>query len=279
MSNPKETRSSESKPENILGRIISHTEIQVAQRQRTVSEETLSRRAQAMEKAKDFPAAVRRDKPAGQPKIIAEIKKASPSKGVIRENFSPLELARELGDSGADALSVLTEKDFFQGSPRYLRLLSDNLHLPLLCKDFIISQYQVFEARLNGADAILLIVAALSPAKLYSLARLARDIGLAVLAEVHTQEELEVALRCEPPMIGVNSRDLRTFETDLQRTAEILGDIPDSFVRVAESGISRPEELRQLSQAGADAFLIGETLMRSPTPGQQLRQLKYGTGS
>jgi len=205
--------------------------------------------------------------------VIAELKKASPSKGLIRAEFHVEELARELEAAGAAALSVLTDEEFFQGSLENLRMASAAVKIPCLRKDFIVDEFQLVEARANSADAVLLIVAALSQEELQILAMGARARGLDVLCEVHDEEQLRRALDVGSELIGVNTRDLRTFEVDPEiafRLAELL---PSSAVRVAESGIRSGEDIARLKSAGYQAFLIGETLMRAERPGGALREL------
>jgi indole-3-glycerol phosphate synthase len=206
-------------------------------------------------------------------RVIAELKRASPSRGLIRAEFHPRELAMELAGAGAAALSVLTEPHFFQGSPEALRSAALAVSIPLLRKDFIVSEVQLSEAIEWGASAVLLIAAALTPAEYSRLYRAARSVGLDVLSEVHNQAELEMVLAAGAHIVGVNSRDLRTFHTDLAGTAELLSRIPAGIARVAESGIRDGRDIRRLMDAGADAFLIGETLMRAPSPGAALRAL------
>ena len=205
--------------------------------------------------------------------VIAELKKASPSKGLIREEFHPAELARELETAGAAALSVLTDEEFFQGSLGNLREASAGVKIPCLRKDFIVDEFQLTEARANSADAVLLIVAALSPSDLVALARAARDRALDVLCEVHHGDELQRALDAGCDLIGVNARDLRTFEVDLRTAFALAEKIPRDVVRVAESGIHSSEDVARLRAAGYDAFLVGESLMRAERPGQALREL------
>lgn len=205
--------------------------------------------------------------------VIAELKKASPSKGVIRENFSVIPLARELEQAGAAALSVLTDEEFFQGSLQNLSIASTVTHLPCLRKDFIVDEFQVLEARANGADAVLLIVAALSDGDLRTLQRSAREAGLDVLCEVHDGTELKRALDAGFDVIGVNNRNLHTFQIDLNTSFELIDQIPGEVVKVTESGIENGEDVARLRQAGFDAFLVGESLMRSPSPGDELYKL------
>jgi indole-3-glycerol phosphate synthase len=205
--------------------------------------------------------------------VIAELKKASPSRGLIRDNFDSSTLARELEIAGAAALSVLTDVEFFQGSLGNLRLASTATHLPCLRKDFIIDEIQIVEARAHRADAILLIVAALSDKELIALAGRAREMSLDVLCEVHDGEELNRALNAGCDLIGVNSRDLRTFEVNLNTAIHLGERIPNNVVRVAESGIHTGHDIARLRAAGYDGFLIGESLMRSLSPGETLRNL------
>jgi indole-3-glycerol phosphate synthase len=205
--------------------------------------------------------------------IIAELKKASPSKGLIRADFHPAELARELEQAGAAALSVLTDEQFFQGSLTNLREASAAVKIPCLRKDFILDEFQIVEARANSADAVLLIVAALSPGELKMLASSARAHRLDVLCEVHDEAELHQALEAGCDLIGVNSRDLRTFEVNLNRAFELADKFPAGVVRVAESGIHSGEDISRLRAVGYRAFLVGESLMRASSPGQALREL------
>jgi indole-3-glycerol phosphate synthase len=206
--------------------------------------------------------------------VIAELKKASPSKGMIRTDFPYLKLAAELEHAGAAALSVLTERNYFHGSLEYLREVSAAVSIPVLRKDFISDPYQIYEARANGADAILLIAAMLDKQKIADFAKTASDLGMTVLGEAHTRQELELLLDCpDITLLGVNARDLRTFHTDLNRTYELIRDIPDDRNAIAESAIRTPQDIALLRSAGAAGFLIGETLMRADHPGEKLREL------
>jgi indole-3-glycerol phosphate synthase len=205
--------------------------------------------------------------------VIAEIKKASPSKGLIRAEFDAASLARELEAGGAAALSVLTDEKYFQGSLENLRKASAAVKLPCLRKDFMVDEFQVLEARANAADAILLIVAALTDAELKTLRQSAKAQGLDVLCEVHDAEELERALGLECECVGVNSRDLRTFEVSLDRACELAAKLPKDAVKVAESGIHTAADMARLRAVGYEAFLIGESLMRKAEPGEALREL------
>jgi len=254
-----------------LDQIVAATRRKVAATRHTADLQDLERRAQA-----HTPRGFRQvldTKSQNGVAIIAELKKASPSRGLIRANFEVKSLARELEKAGATALSVLTDEEFFQGSLENLRRASSCTHLPCLRKDFMVDEFQILEARANSADAILLIVAALSQAELTSLASIARDRGLDVLCEAHDEEELRRAIDAGCDLIGVNSRDLRTFKVDLD-TAFRLGEmIPKNVVRVAESGIHSGADIARLSAAGYQAFLIGESLMKAESPGEALRTL------
>jgi len=239
----------------------------------------LERRA-ALHRPRGWAAALRRRAKKG-PAVIAEIKKASPSKGLIRADFSAEWLARRYRAGGAAALSVLTDEPYFQGSLRNLELASDSTPLPCLRKDFMVDEYQIAEARAHRADAILLIAAALSNDEMRQLARLAKDFSLDVLVEVHTAGELDTVLDALGPggadAIGVNNRDLRTFEVKQETSLELIERIPAGPVRVTESGISTAEDIARLRNAGFDAFLIGESLMRQPDPGAALAELLAGS--
>ncbi len=205
--------------------------------------------------------------------IIAEIKKASPSKGVIRENFNPAEIAANYAQHGAACLSVLTDRQFFQGAPEYLQQARAACALPALRKDFMIDNYQIFEARAMGADAILLIVDALDLAQMQDMEAIAHELGMGVLVECHDARELDIALRLTTPLIGINNRNLRTFEVDLETTLGQLHRIPADRMVVAESGIATTADVARLRQAGVHAFLVGEAFMRAPAPGAELARL------
>jgi indole-3-glycerol phosphate synthase len=205
--------------------------------------------------------------------VIAELKKASPSKGLIRADFRPSELAQDLERAGAAALSVLTDEQFFQGSLDYLRQASSSSSLPCLRKDFIVDEFQIVEARANRADAILLIVAALDQKELVSLAGIARSYSLDVLCEAHDEQELQRALDAGCDLIGINSRNLRTFEVNLETAFRLVEKMPATCVRVAESGIQSGADLARLRSAGYEAFLIGESLMKAERPGEALAKL------
>jgi indole-3-glycerol phosphate synthase len=210
---------------------------------------------------------------AGGVAVIAELKKASPSRGIIRENFLVGDLARELADGGAAALSVLTDERFFQGSLRNLREASQSTSIPCLRKDFIVDPFQVIEAKANQADAVLLIMAAVSDAEFSALYRTARELQLDVLCEVHDRDELRRAVDLGAEIIGVNSRNLHTFHVDPDTPLRLAEHLPAKVVRVAESGIQTGDEIRRLRDAGYQAFLVGECLMRAKSPGEKLRAL------
>jgi indole-3-glycerol phosphate synthase len=206
-------------------------------------------------------------------RIIAEIKKASPSKGVIREDFNPVEIARIYENNGASAISVLTEETYFQGSLNYLKAVRRVTKLPLLCKDFIIDPYQIYQARVSGADAVLLITAILEPGMLRDFINRAHDVSLAPVVEVHTARELKKALKAEAEIIGINNRNLNTFKTDVQTTVKLLPFIPDGIMVISESGFYTREDLARVQQGRINAFLIGEALMREKDIAKKLREL------
>jgi len=210
---------------------------------------------------------------AGRPAVIAEIKKASPSAGVIRPHFEPAAIARSYEAGGAACLSVLTDREFFQGGDEYLREARAACRLPVLRKDFIVDEYQVYEARAIEADCILLIVAALGDAQLRELAGLAAHLEMDVLVEVHDEEELDRALALDTPLIGVNNRDLRTFRTRLDTTLRLKARVPEDRLVVTESGIHTREDVARMRANGVHAFQVGEAFMRAPDPGQKLAEL------
>ncbi len=255
----------------ILERIVAATRARVAEARRGADVRLLAQRAES-HVPRGFRRALQAKSREGVA-VIAELKKASPSKGLIRAEFRPAELARELEAAGAAALSVLTDEEFFQGSLRNLWEASAAVAIPCLRKDFIVDEFQLVEARAHGADAVLLIVAALSAQELTFLAAGARRYRLDVLCEVHDGEELQRALDAGFDLIGVNTRDLRTFKVDLETAFALAGRFPANVVRVAESGIHLAEDVARLRGAGYDAFLVGESLMRAASPGEALRRL------
>jgi len=220
--------------------------------------------------ARDFVAAIRSKIAAGQPAVIAEIKKASPSKGVIREDFQPAEIAQSYAQHGAACLSVLTDEQFFQGSAAYLKQARAACELPVLRKDFMVSEYQIYQARAMGADAILLIAAALSLKQMQAFEKLAQQLGMAVLVEVHDSKELEIALQLKTPLIGINNRNLRTFEVSLQTTLDLLEQIPADRIVVTESGIFTAQDVKLMREHQVHTFLVGEAFMRAADPGAEL---------
>jgi indole-3-glycerol phosphate synthase len=222
---------------------------------------------------RDFEGAMRAKITAGQAAVIAEIKKASPSKGVLRAEFIPADIAQSYAEFGAACLSVLTDKQFFQGSVDFLKQARASCDLPVLRKDFMIDAYQIYEARAMGADAILLIAACLDDAKMADMEAVARSLDMAVLVEVHDRAELERALKLKTRLVGINNRNLKTFEVSLQTTLDMLPDVPADRLLVTESGIQTPEDVRRMREAKVHAFLVGEAFMRADEPGEALAKL------
>jgi len=245
-----------------------------AARQALPLTETMSAAANATP-VRDFVGAIRDTIAAGRPAVIAEIKKASPSKGVIRADFHPAEIAASYAKGGATCLSVLTDRQFFQGAPEYLQQARAACSLPVLRKDFMIDPYQVYEARAMGADCILLIVAALSLAQMQELEDAAMRLGMAVLVESHDGVELERALQLKTPLIGINNRNLHSFETRLETTLDLLPSIPADRIVVTESGILAPEHVALMRRHKVDTFLVGEAFMRADDPGEELVRLMH----
>jgi indole-3-glycerol phosphate synthase len=250
---------------------VKQTEVQAAMAARPLV--MLQRDALAMPAPRDFVGAIRQKIAAGKAAVIAEIKKASPSKGVIREDFQPAEIAASYEKGGAACLSVLTDRDFFQGSAEYLQQARAACALPVLRKDFMIEAYQVYEARAMGADCILLIAAALDLPRMRQLETIAHDLGMAVLVEVHNGEELDLALQLETPLLGINNRNLRTFEVTLDTTLGLLSRIPADKIVVTESGIFTPEDVALMREHAVHTFLVGEAFMRQPEPGTELARV------
>jgi indole-3-glycerol phosphate synthase len=258
---------------DILARILATKadEIAAAKRERPLREVVAAARAQSA--PRDFEGALRARIAVGRPGVIAEIKKASPSRGVLRAEFDPSAIAASYEAGGAACLSVLTDRVYFQGDPAYLAAARAASTLPVLRKDFIVDEYQVAEARAIGADAILLIVAALPDARLAALEACARELGMAVLVEVHDGAELDRALRLPTPLVGINNRNLRTFEVSLGTTLDLLPRVPAGKIAVTESGILEPADVAALRARGVGAFLVGEAFMRAPDPGAALEAL------
>jgi indole-3-glycerol phosphate synthase len=266
---------------SILDTILARTRADLAERKVRLPLQELRARCRDLPPARDFRAALQRGpgratRRAGPLRVIAEVKKASPSRGVIRADFRPAAIASAYAAAGASAVSVLTDGPFFQGSLDDLAAVRRAVALPLLRKDFHLEPYQLFEARAAGADAVLLIVAALAPAALAELAGLAAELGLGALVEVHTAEELETALAAAAGIIGINNRDLKSFEVRLQTSLDLLPRVPVGVVLVSESGVLTAEDSRRLAAAGADAILVGEGLLRQPDVGAGLRTLMGG---
>lgn len=258
---------------SVLERILEHKRGEVETRKRERPEDELVSRLPSAPPQRGFAQALRGGSAASPPRIIAEIKRASPSAGVIREAFEPADLARGYAAGGAAALSVLTDRTFFGGADEHLRTARAAVDLPVLRKDFTIDPYQVFEARLLGADCILLIVAALDDTTLAACLDRARQLGLAALVEVHDGAELERALVAGAELVGVNNRNLHTFETRLETSEALATQVPEGVTLVAESGIDSRADLERLRASGIHAFLVGESLMRQPDPGEALREL------
>jgi len=258
---------------DILNRILDRKRQEIAERSRQVSRDELRGRARDAGPVRGFRAALEDRVQRGAPAVIAEIKKASPSKGVIREDFDPPVIARAYQVGGAACLSVLTDRDFFQGSEDYLRAARAACDLPAIRKDFIIDPYQLAESRAIGADCILLIVAALEDAALADLYAGARELGMDVLVEVHDGAELERALALGLDLVGINNRNLRNFETRLDTTLDLLEEVPEDCLVVTESGIHNREDVALMRSHGVHAFLVGEAFMRAADPGQALQAL------
>lgn len=258
---------------DILKKILARKVEEVRERSARTSLRSLSDRVASMPPSRDFVGALQQKIAAGLPAVIAEIKKASPSQGVIRADFRPADIARSYEQAGAACLSVLTDVDFFQGSDAYLQQARAACALPVLRKDFVIDAWQVYEARVLGADCILLIVAALDDALLKELAELAWHLDMEVLVEVHDRAELERALQLDATLIGINNRNLRTFETRLETTLELLPHIPDGRLVITESAIHTRADVARMRSHGVNAFLVGEAFMRAPDPGAQLSSL------
>jgi indole-3-glycerol phosphate synthase len=262
---------------DILRTILARKVEEVAERSRVLPLRELSARVAAeAPPPRGFAQALHARIAAGQAGVIAEVKKASPSQGVIRPDFQPAQIARSYEQAGATCLSVLTDIDFFQGHDAFLREAREACALPVLRKDFIVDAWQVYEARLLGADCLLLIVAALGDASLAELCHLGMDLGMDVLVEVHDLDELERALQVPAPLLGVNNRNLRTFEVSLDTTLSLLSAVPADRLLVTESGIHTPDDVAKMRANGVGAFLVGERFMRAPDPGGELQRL-FGT--
>ncbi len=258
---------------DILNKIVAvkHQEVAAAKRRKPLDAVRFDAESRVL--TRDFAAALRAKIAAGKPAVIAEVKKASPSKGVLRADFIPADIAQSYAEQGAVCLSVLTDKDFFQGSVDYLKQARASCDLPVLRKDFIVDPYQVYESRVMGADCILLIAACLDDAQMKSLEALAMSLDMAVLVEVHDRAELGRALKLKTPLLGINNRNLQTFEVSLDTTLTLLQEVPADRLLVTESGITTPTEVARLRAAGVNAFLVGEAFMRAEDPGTALAAL------
>lgn len=260
---------------DILNKILATKAIEVASAKSKIGIEEMTTLAQAQAPARDFVGAIRNKIEAGEAAVIAEIKKASPSKGVIRADFHPADIAASYEQGGAACLSVLTDAQYFQGSAEYLKASRGACALPVLRKDFMIDSYQVYEARAMGADCILLIAAALSLSKMQELEKVAHSLGMAVLVEVHNAEELAEAIQLETPLLGVNNRNLRTFEVTLETTLELLSSITEDKIVVTESGIFGTDDVTLMRDNDVHTFLVGEAFMRQDDPGAELKKVFF----
>jgi len=258
---------------DILNKIIATKVIEVAAAKAQKPLATVQAEAATAVAVRDFAGSIRSKIANNRPAVIAEIKKASPSKGIIREDFRPADIARSYEQGGAACLSVLTDAEYFQGSPEYLKQARAACSLPVLRKDFMIDPYQVYEARAMGADCILLIAAALDLATMRELEKIAHSLGMAVLVEVHNGEELDLALQLETPLLGINNRNLRTFEVTLDTTLGLLQRIPANKIIVTESGIFTAEDVALMRKNNVHTFLVGEAFMRQPEPGAELAKV------
>lgn len=257
----------------ILKKILARKQEEIIERSRAVSVEQLLEKAASASATRGFAAALAAKLAVGESAVIAEIKKASPSKGVIRENFDPAAIARSYAKGGAACLSVLTDVDFFQGADRFLTMAREACDLPVIRKDFIIDSYQIYEARAMGADCILLIVSALNEQQLNELHEVALTMGMDVLIEVHDAEELTTALKLDNPMVGINNRNLHSFDVSLDNTFQLLEQIPSGKIVITESGIHNSDDVAAMRANNVNAFLVGEAFMRSQEPGEKLREL------
>ena len=260
----------------ILDEIIINKKEELKITKKTINLKKLEVIVKKVHDAINFDAALKKD-PGSKNRIIAEVKKASPSKGVIREKFFPVEIAREYEASGAVAVSVLTDEKFFMGKLEYLTEIKKNVSIPVLRKDFLFDPYQIYESKACGADALLLIAAVLEKEQLRDLLQIVTELGLCALVEVHTKEELRMALDAGSSIIGINNRDLQTFKTDIKTTVDLINDIPEGTTVVSESGIETIDDISRLRDVGVDAFLIGESLMREENPGEKLKEFVWST--
>ena len=254
----------------ILDEIIENKKIEIESSKKSLPLKLIKARIKDALPARNFFNAI---KPNGQLKIISEVKHASPSKGILREDFDPVLIAKSYSSGGASAISVLTDEKYFKGTLSYLKNIRENVETPLLRKDFIVDPYQVYEARLNGADALLLIVAALDQSTLTQLLELTHSLDMNAIVEVHDEDELDRALDVNARIIGINNRDLRTFDVDLNISVNLSKRVPQDKIVIAESGIGSIKDIDMLRSKGVHVFLIGETFMKAPDPGQKLNEL------
>lgn len=260
---------------DVLDKIMSHKAEEVAYEKSQIPLAELKAQAADIEPPRGFVTSLQTSLNDNRSAIIAEVKKASPSKGLIRADFDPALIAESYQKYGASCLSVLTDKEFFQGSPDYFSQARQASSLPMLRKDFMLADYQIYQSKVMHADCVLLIVAALEDGLMQDLAGRALELDLDVLVEVHNAEELERGLRLNMPMIGINNRNLRTFETSLSNTTDLLGSIPDNVIVVTESGIHTEEDIALMRDHGVNSFLVGEAFMRADEPGQRLEELFF----
>ena len=258
---------------DILNKILATKREEVAKASAIKSLKEIHEEALAQPEPRDFVGNLAKKDAANLPAVIAEIKKASPSKGVIREDFNPAEIAKSYEQAGAACLSVLTDEQYFQGSAAYLKQARDACSLPVLRKDFMIDPYQVVEARAMGADCILLIAAALELKQMQLLEDVSHELGMAVLVEVHNQKELDLALKLGTPLVGINNRNLRTFDVTLQTTLDLLKNLPDDRFVITESGIFTAEDVALMRDNNVNGFLVGEAFMRQPDPGAEFTKV------
>ena len=258
---------------DILQRILATKRAEVELARAALPLPEIKERAKNASPVRDFVSSIRARIAAGRPAVIAEVKKASPSKGLLRPDFAPAAIARSYEAGGAACLSVLTDREYFQGSPEHLVQARSACALPVLRKDFVIEPWQVYESRAMGADCILLIAAALARQDMRGLEAAALSLGMEALVEIHNGEELKSALTLQTPLLGINNRNLHTFETRLETTLDLLSRIPEGRIVVTESGIATAEDVRRLRAEGVEAFLVGEAFMRAPDPGKALADL------
>ncbi len=260
---------------NILNKILATKSSEIAEAKKSISIDQLKKQILELDKPRDFIQALREKHLNAEAGVIAEIKKASPSKGIIRGNFDPVLIAQSYEKGGAACLSVLTDRDYFQGHPDFIKQVKSSSTLPVLRKDFIIDPYQIFESRVLGADCILLIVAALDLEKMKEFESIANDLGMAVLVESHNQLELDAALELNTPLMGINNRDLKTFEVSLKTSIDLVKTINKDRIPITESGIFNHEDIKLMNDSNINTFLVGEAFMRQDKPGEALKELFY----